>query len=57
MFEIAIVPVPPIIEEVDPRVNKPPYVAPVAELFIIAPPLKTPVPLIVSASALVVPID
>ena len=52
-----IVPVPPIIEEADPRVNKPPYVAPVEELFIIAPLLEIPVPLMVNASALVVPID
>ena len=57
VFEIAIVPVPPIIEDAEPKVIKPPYVPAVEEVFIIAPPLEIPVPFIVSASALVVPID
>ena len=48
---MAIVPVPPIILLALPNVSKPPYVAPVALLLMIAPLLEMPVPLTVSASA------
>ena len=51
-LEIAIVPVPPTIEDADPRVSKPAKLAGVAELFITAPLLEIPLPFTVNASAL-----
>ena len=47
-----IVPVPPTMLLELPRVINPAKVAPVAELFITAPPPEIPVPFIVSGSAL-----
>ena len=52
VFEMAIVPEPPMMLLALPSVSKPAYVAPVAEPLITAPPLLMPVPLTVNASAL-----